>query len=111
MASLPTPPPEGSPVPMYEPMPLPLGVETGAVLEETTPPPEEASTSLSSHPSLAPLDHQLLSTPSSTLGPMSSPGPLGSIHPGSSACAPLAAPEWDSTTPSFTCLNRIKRDL
>ena len=110
MASLPTPPPEGSPegspVPMYEPMPLPLGVETGPVLEETTPPPEEASTSLSSHPSLAPLDHQLLSTPSSSLGPMSSSGPLGPIHPGASAWDPLAAPEWDSTPPSFTCLNR-----
>lgn len=107
MASLPTPPPEGSPVPMYESMPLPLGVETGPVLEETTPPPEEASTSLSSHPSLAPLDHhQLLSASSSSLGPMSSPGPLGPIHPGASAWDPLAAPEWDSTPPSFTCLNR-----
>ena len=107
MASLPTPPPEGSPVPMYESMPLPLGVETGPVLEETTPPPEEASTFLSSHPSLAPLDHhQLLSAPSSSIGPISSSGPLGPIHPGASAWDPQAAPEWDSTPPSFTCLNR-----
>jgi len=115
MASLPTPPPEGLPVPMYESIPLPEDMATGPVLEETTPPPEEASTSLSSHPSLAPLDHhQLLSAPSSSssLGPMSSStGPLGPIHPGASAWDPLAAPEWDSTPPSFHCLNRIKRDL
>ena len=110
MASLPTPPPEGLPVPMYESIPLPEDMATGPVLEETTPPPEEASTSLSSHPSLAPLDHhQLLSAPSSSssLGPMSSStGPLGPIHPGASAWDPLAAPEWDSTPPSFHCLNR-----
>jgi len=111
MASLPTPPPEEAVLSTYEQVPLPVEV-TGPAMEETTPPPEEANTSMSSHPSLTPVPHpQLLSaTASSSLGPGSS-GPLGPIHPGASAWDPLAAPEWDSTPPSFHCLNRIKRDL